>query len=298
VVAPAFAWNDFGHMVVASVAYSELDKAPAIRAKVDALLQLNPAYSSWVGGVPSADRGEVAFIMASRWPDAIKADSNYVDDGKDNGETPVEPVASRNIGYKDKARHKYWHHKDIGFSTDGTTVEPPKVPNIATAIKRFTATLASPRASQKLKSYDLTWLIHLVGDAHQPLHATARFTTDRPHGDIGGNTVALCAAPCRDGLHAFWDDVLGRSESPSDATAVASALPPPGGSANVLLVDTWLDESLSEAKVHVYVPPIGADGTGPFTITDAYRATAEQVAKQRVALAGARLAALIRDALK
>jgi len=285
-------------MVVASIAYNELKKTPTVRAKVETLLKLNPAYSSWVSGVAAADRGEVAFLMASRWPDAIKRDSHYVNDGKDNGETPVEPIASRNIGYKDTARHKYWHYKDIGFSTDGTAVEPPKVPNIATTIKRFTATLASQKASQGLKSYDLVWLIHLVGDAHQPLHATSRFTADKPHGDIGGNTISLCAAPCKDELHAFWDGALGRSESLSEAREAALALPPAGGSADVLLVDTWLDESLLEAKSHAYVAPIGADGSGPFILTDDYRTTAEEVAKKRIALAGARLAALIRDALK
>jgi hypothetical protein len=295
----ASAWDDFGHMVVAAVAYENLKGSPQIRSRVDALIKLNPDYKSWVADVPAADRGELAFLMAARWPDAIKRDSGYVNDGNDNGETPVEPVASLNIGYKDKARHKYWHYKDVGFSTDGTAVEPAKVPNAETTIVRFRATLASPKATAGLKSYDLSWLIHLVGDIHQPLHATSRFTADLPHGDIGGNKVALCVAPCRDELHAFWDDALGRSESAASAIELAATLPAaPAGLAKITKVATWIDESVASAKADVYVAPVGAAGRGPYTLDDGYAAHAREIAAQRIALAGARLAHLIRVALK
>ena len=63
--------------------------------------------------------------------------------------------------------------------------------------------------SDDIKSYDVAWLEHLVGDVHQPLHATSRFTKNHPNGDAGGNLVLLCAAPCRDELHAYWDGLLG-----------------------------------------------------------------------------------------
>ena len=48
VVGPAEAWWDGGHMQIAAVAYDRLD--PAVRAKVDALIKLNPGYSKWVDG--------------------------------------------------------------------------------------------------------------------------------------------------------------------------------------------------------------------------------------------------------
>lgn len=295
----ALAWNDFGHMVVAAVAYQSLARTPTVRSKVDALLKLHPDHGQWIEGVPAQQQGEVAFLMASRWADAIRRDSAYVNDGEDNGETPVEPAASLNIGYEDKARHKYWHYKDLGFSTDGTPVDPPKVPNAATAIKQFRATLASPRASAALKSYDLAWLLHLVGDVHQPLHATSRFTADMPHGDVGGNRVALCAWPCRDELHAFWDSVLGRDETPAAAMAFAATLEPaPAEEARILDVDTWLSESQAIAKTHVYMPPIGARGTGRYALDESYKAHALEVARRRVALAGARLGRLLREALQ
>jgi hypothetical protein len=51
--------------------------------------------------------------------------------------------------------------------------------NALTQIKAFTATLAS-NASDDVKSSDLVRLIHLLGDAHQPLHATPAFTAADP----------------------------------------------------------------------------------------------------------------------
>jgi hypothetical protein len=53
---------------------------------------------------------------------------------------------------------------------------------------------------------------------------------------------------------------------------------------------------IEAAKSRVYVtPPIG-EGPGPFTLTESYKA--EALAKQRIALAGARLSNLIEAGLK
>ena len=46
---------------------------------------------------------------------------------------------------------------------------------LKTQIVAFRKTLGDSGASDELKSYDLVWLLHLVGDVHQPLHATTRF---------------------------------------------------------------------------------------------------------------------------
>ena len=61
-------------------------------------------------------------------------------------------------------------------------------PNVETETAVFRQTLSS-NATSKLKSYDLVWLLHLVGDIHQPLHCTSRFTSTQPQGDSGGNDV-------------------------------------------------------------------------------------------------------------
>ena len=60
----------------------------------------------------------------------------------------------------------------------------------------------------------------------------------------------------------------------------------------------WIAESFQAAQQSVYVdPPIGA-GNGPFSLTSSYKSAAKSFAKQRIALAGARLANLINNELK
>jgi hypothetical protein len=287
----ARAWFDMGHMTVAAVAYAKLD--PAVRARVAELLKLNPDYEHWVADVPAARRDMVAFVRASTWADDIKRRHDYhahslIQDGE---------RASDNIGYADFLVHPYWHFVDLPFSPDGTELVRPDSPNALTQIRAFRDTLASS-ASDDVKSYDLVWLLHLVGDAHQPLHATSRFTRQSPKGDSGGNQERLCRAfTCGMKLHAYWDALLGDRGGADDAIAAAAALPAPDPAlAGVSEPKSWFEEGARLAQQVVYTDAIG-DGTGPFTLDDAYFETASRVAQQRAALAGARLANLLNGAL-
>jgi hypothetical protein len=289
-IAPA--WDGWGHMTVAAIAYQNL--TPTAKTKIAVLLKKNPNYKQWVTGVSKQNQPQIAFLMAATWPDAIKNMKGYTNDGN----TPSGPDASRNIGYSDKLQHRYWHFIDTPFSPDGTALIEPVAPNAQTQIAVFRTTLGSPSASAALKSYDLVWLLHLVGDVHQPLHATSRFDAQEPKGDAGGNDVALCAKPCKDELHAFWDDVLGVGTDPAATAQSASAIPPADpGLAAVADETKWVNESFQAAKDSVYIDPIGI-GPGPFILTDDYKANAAKVATVRVALAGTRLANLLNAALK
>jgi hypothetical protein len=283
------AWNDFGHMTVAAVAWRQL--RPVARARSSELLHLNPDYSRWVRGVAPDQQAVIAFLKASTWADAIKHEPGYIDDG----ERPEGPDANANIGYQDRREHRYWHYVDVPFSPDGTPLPEIRTPNAATRIAQFRRVLEDPRAAAGVKSYDLVWLLHLVGDIHQPLHAVSRFTHELPEGDLGGNRIRLCAAPCHEELHYFWDAVLG-SGSAAQALALARELPTP---ATAQLTDAdvhdWLRESGRIARRAAYRLPIGA-GAGPYPLTPAYREQARAVARQQVALAGGRLAALLNAA--
>lgn len=303
--APSFAWNSFGHMVVADLAWRDLKThAPQLLARIDALLQLNPNYAQWVKGVPESARQELAFVQAAHWADDIKsAGSGYVQDGDNGGNTGVEPTASLNLGYApaDTAMHKYWHFVDAGFSPDGTPVAATPAPNAQERIVLFAQVLASTTEADALKSYDLTWLIHLVGDIHQPLHATARFTADATAGDAGGNFVQVScsrSSECQRNLHAEWDDILGTSTSPRAAIAYAETLPlPTDESAAQQPVDAWAAESLQMAESDAY-GGIGDSAGGTHRLSGAYLSRAERDAKVRVALAGVRLSALIQQNLR
>ena len=186
----------------------------------------------------------------------------------------------------------------VRVSPDGTPLKQPMAPNAKTQISAFRAILASSTASDNLKSYDLVWLMHLVGDVHQPLHCTSRFDHDQPNGDRGGNLVALCARPCRSELHALWNDILGTRTDPESAIKKAAKLEAPDPRlAAVKNEQTWINESFRAAKTSVYTDAIGV-GAGPFIVDAEYRKQARAVAAERVALAGARLANLLNAALK
>lgn len=297
---PAYSWSDTGHMAVAFLAYQRL--TPQTRARVNALVRLNPRYNAWLNRIPAgtsaARRRLMLFMIASTWTDEIKGLPGYIEDGPNDGNRPPnDGTADRNIGYSDMSMHKYWHFVDKPFSPDGTPLEDPPVPNAETQIAAFRAVLAS-NSPDALKSYDLVWLLHLVGDVHQPLHATARFTQTNPHGDDGGNLVFVRDFGNRKRLHSFWDGLLGTSRDPAFAIGVAQALPvPSAGASSNLDASAWIDESFEAAKASVYRPPIGL-GNGTFTITNSYRNSARALARRRVALAGARLANILNSELR
>jgi S1/P1 Nuclease len=296
------AWFGFGHMAVAYVAYQQLTATQ--KTRVAALLKKNPYYNTkWKAllpaGTPANQRDLMLFMIAATWPDQIKSDSKYNNDGPDGGNRPpAGPSASQNIGYSDHNRHKYWHFVDTPFTQDGASLPPIPDPNAGTEIAKLRKTLALKKSSKtdSLKSYDLVWLLHLVGDVHQPLHSSTRVSAGELNGDNGGNNVKL-NDPSKE-LHAFWDGLPGDSSNPADvipyAKALASADP---ALANKMNASDWISESFNIAETFVYSTPVGA-GDGPFTITPEYKDKAQKIAAERVALAGQRLANLINNELK
>jgi hypothetical protein len=298
---PSYGWGNVGHMAVAFVAYQKL--APAVRKRADALVSLNPRFNLWLSwippGTPEAKKKMILFMVAATWADQIKGDSQHVSDGPSGGNRPpTDGTADRNIGYTDTAMHKYWHYVDRPFSQDGSPLKDSPTPNAQTQIAALRAVLASD-SPDALKSYDLVWLMHIVGDVHQPLHCTSRFGHDQLDGDDGGNAVMVCDPLCDKRLHAFWDDLFGTALDPNQAVTVGQSLAPaPVTSAKNLDTSVWITEGFSLAQSAIYKnPPIGL-GKGPFNLTNTYRTAARTLAKKRVALAGARLANILNSELK
>jgi len=300
------AWGPIGHMAVADVAYQELTLTT--KARVRDLLKLNPEYGDWEKQIPAGTSPEghdrMIFMIASTWADDIKGDSRYSDDSPDPN-TPDGATSSQNIGYSDLFRHRYWHFVDVPFSADHTALPPIPVPNAQTQIV-FRAVLGSAR-SDEIKSYDLVWLLHLIGDVHQPLHATTRITRAAPKGDAGGNNVKL-SGDASPNLHSYWDDISGfdcnfcknKIHCMDRAVVFAEQLKAPSVKA-VRKTDTavWIQESFAAARTVVYRIPIDA-GAGPYTIVpqSAYDLVAYRLTQKRIALAGARLAEVLNRELK
>ncbi len=296
---PASAWWDEGHMQIAYVAYKRL--GDSTKDKVDALLRLNKDYAKWTAGAPDEQTARLyAFVHAATWPDDIKAkDSGYTRDKVDS------PTAGQNIGYADHNQHDYWHYKDLAFSPDDTPLPQPDPVDALTQLKLMIAALpASSGASDDVRSYDLVWTIHLVGDVHQPMHAIARYTRQIPDGDTGGNAEMVIPATGEViALHAYWDRIFGGYASPfgavfdaSDKDGIAN-LRVNKASAQVSDPEIWLKESSELARQYGYAPPVSL-GTNPVLLSREYETNARNIARSQAALAAVRLANLLNQALK
>jgi hypothetical protein len=118
---------------------------------------------------------------------------------------------------------------------------------------------ASSGASDDVRSYDLVWILHLVGDAHQPLHAVARFTTPIPNGDAGGNAESVIPATGETiALHAYWDRIFGGYSSPYGAVFADDGIANIAvnkAAAQISDPEAWIKESAEFAKQFAYHRP-------------------------------------------
>ncbi len=283
------AWNRDGHKTVAWIAYQHL--SPGVRDQVDAILRNHPDYSSWTSNLPAgADPGLEAFLHSSYWPDEIKGDPRLWDDlARDSQPTPLLP------GFPDMKMHKNWHYVNVPYVAAGQSGTEGDPANIV-------ARLAALR-TQPLSAYNLAWLVHLVGDVHQPLHCVARFTghhrnenTGRDRGDQGGN-LFLIDDPAKN-MHALWDNALGATDSRTEFVNTAAGLSATADSVVRLDANSWVEESVELAKKLVYTIGDDAAGSSPPKISPEYRLALQSAARERIAKAGYRLAALLNDRLQ
>jgi len=288
---PAAAWNATGHRIVAAIAYERL--TPQARAKVDQLIKDHPDYTAlFTKDAPSdpAARARAAFLYAATWPDVIRGDYRFYDETrKDVMPTPLLP------GFTSMERHTTWHYYDIPYAPDGAKPDHQLPPHALSELRRLMAEMG--KVAPALEAYDLPWLEHLAGDVHQPLHATSRFLKSQPKGDAGGNFVYI--AP-NTNLHAVWDNVSGTDITDifvsEYASAVAAEFPAP----KRLSIDPkrWLEESFELVKSDVYTFGLETGSKEhPLILPAGYEEKARRIARQRIALAGYRLAAVLNQRL-
>ena len=305
--AAATMWNDVGHMTVATIAYEQL--SPRVRTRVDSLLRRHPDYEVMTRGLApgGSDFGMRVFMRASTWPDFIKGDPRFYNEAR------AQSQPTRRLpGFPDMMQHRDWHYLDQPYSADGTPPREPETPNALTQIVACARALGDPGVHEVTQSYGLSWLLHLVGDVHQPLHAISRFSRQHTRGDAGGNAVRLQSGPApgdTTNLHSFWDGILGRDRNPDPVVALARRIvaehPPVASSETAVRGDStlegtvkdWIDESATLSRYVVYT--VGPEGESERVgVTPEYRALAESVARHRVALAGYRMANLIEARLR
>lgn len=176
---PALGWGKGGHMITAWIAAERL--GPHARREAARLLAVP---------VPLGEGAD--FVRASYWADEVRARM------KDQ------------YGFSGP-----YHFIDYPFSTDGTPLpaDLPKAENIVRALGRYAAVLRTPSASDAAKAEALRFVIHLVGDLHQPMHCVSRVSRRLPHGDEGGNRFGIKdpnQLDARYNLHKYWDNGMER----------------------------------------------------------------------------------------
>jgi hypothetical protein len=204
-----------------------------------------------------------------------------------------------------------WHFADIELDdgdlakacpespmSDAPASAGPATECIVTKLEQFARELAAPATSPQERLLALKFVLHFVGDLHQPLHASDNH-------DRGGNCLALAlGGPRTVNLHGYWDTVvvgeidpdaqhlakqLGKRITRQEMAAWSAGTP-----------EDWARDSFGIAKQVVYTvqsQPGCDDSHAPIALPAGYDAQARRVAAEQLAKAGWRLAQVLNVAL-
>lgn len=203
-----------------------------------------------------------------------------------------------------------WHYINTYFRTDGKRPKgKPLEQNVVWAISKFKTELGDSSLPSERRGQALVWLLHFVGDIHQPMHAVAHESDALPKGDRGGNDTKLLPPPGLlpepRNLHFLWD--MGGGAFPE----VVRPLNETGQRTLARLADlaekavkdrqagqdreddpaAWARESYELAIKYAY------DLTPNAVPSSMYLERCRQLSLWRVGMAGMRLARLINAAL-
>lgn len=282
--APLLAWGGFGHRLTARIAQAQL--SPAARREIRALLRAAPALNTPSCALASLEDAAV-------WPDCVR--------GLDNNRFAFSAP---------------WHYQNISVcEAFDITARCWNGDCVTAQIPRQQALLAdrSRPASERLQA--LAFLVHLVGDLHQPLHIGDK-------ADLGGNRVRAAygfKTGDRLNLHGIWDGELAERAlteppaiapariTPAQRRAWAAGPADTAGKVAIWAREAWdVSRSIAypelrdypdtcpiPAPIHADSRPQGARGT----VTPAYVAAATPAVRDQVAKAGTRIALLVEAAL-
>ncbi len=327
---PSNAWHKNGHMAVARVAWQQLNAAQ--RAKYVAILQNHPHKAAFllVGQPQGVNTDEWMFVQAATWPDWVR-----------NPHGPGLGAEEANA-----IRHTYhksmWHFINLPFVNPAETGmfdeaairQAALVPALDShgqprhalaAIQWNLGQLKNSSTPIQDQAVALCWVLHLIGDIHQPLHAAtligskSKFGPDGllpPHGDEGGNSLAIRATSNVQNateLHTFWDAILVEDLPYTKVQShVHDWLQLPELKRSTLATELavtgfekWADESLLLAKSAAYMDlngnllavailppnhtPAALAGINAPPLPAGYQKRAEDIARKRIVLGGYRL---------
>lgn len=267
---PASAYWEFGHQTVARIAYANVK--PATRAAIRRILAAAPLLDT-----PECPAATIE--AASIWADCIK------------------PL--KDAGGKSRFGYAYnWHFQDVNICRPFTLEEACKDGSCVSAqITRDAGLLNDRRTSPRERVRALAFLIHFVGDLHQPLHAGDK-------NDKGGNDVAASYgiySPKRFNLHSVWDGTLAERAITSGPSLVRRYPAAERARMAAGTVTDWSRESWQVAHDAVYASALHGDPCAPspakVTLTDADIAALVPTARLEIERGGLRLAKLLDEAL-
>lgn len=285
------AWDRGGHYLVGAIAWEQMSESTR-RSAVSLMLQapqdsdLPALFSPGPGGLEL--RSREFFIRACYWADLVKAQSD----------------PDRQAVYDEFD----WHFVDWFWTS--TAGEPQYLPErghygeLLHQLDRLQMSVMDSKRATSARGLDTAWILHLVGDVHQPLHSSARITVDEPDGDRGGNDFPLSDVRA-DNLHAYWDSILTRSYPRAEgesveqwvgATAAILMQSHPQSSLAVDLKDQhsfrqWSWDGVQFAMRSLFPKQLISGGVP----SASYESFARRSSERLVVLAGYRLAATLND---
>jgi hypothetical protein len=197
---------------------------------------------------------------------------------------------------RDRPETGPWHYIDIPIDKSHRDMKRdcPKGDCVVKKIEEFEAVLRNPNAPPEQRREALMFVIHFIGDMHQPLHSS-------DDNDKGGNDKHVTFNGRNMNLHSLWDGgLLSRMGTENDlfpqlsAESQAHAKKYAKGS-----VASWAEQCHKVSIKAVYSPlPKTEDKTKPYVIDAAYEQQADPVIREQIEKAGARLARALNQNVK
>jgi hypothetical protein len=272
VPAPAAAWGYEGHETIAVIARTYL--TPATRARVDAILATDTDTLT-----------KPDMISRATWADAWRAAGHR--------ETADWHFVDNELDHPDLESACFGFPKPLDPASAG-----PAQDCVIDRIEAFEAELANPGTSPPERLLALKYLLHFVGDVHQPLHASDNH-------DRGGNCVTVSLGGSRTiNLHSWWDTTivqeLGAEPASLAATLVLRITHTQKAAWEKGTAKDWAAESYQVARSAAYTlgSPAGCNSDPtPIALPAGYDARAKAAASIQLERAGVRLALLLNRAL-
>lgn len=219
-------------------------------------------------------RGQVAQLLGA--PGMMIHDANWADEIRD-----LRPDTGA------------WHYVDIPLHAPGYDArrDCPRAACAVGQIEQDRRILANPRAPSAMRAEALRFLIHLVADVHQPLHA-------EDNDDKGGNAVRVYLDGQRENLHRVWDSdtvrVFGYGRQADRAVAAVITPDAQRRWASGTPAD-WANEAHAIARDMIY-PPL--HGRRSLRLPGDYAWRMRAITQTQLARAAVRLAWILNSSLK